>query len=292
MKIAENWIDYKVIATGTGEKLEKWGKYILLRPDPQVIWKNKKNLKTLEKLSAHFVRTENKSGEWKYYEKLPESWTISWKELKFKVQPMNFKHTGIFPEQAVNWEILENIIKTQNRKVKVLNLFAYTGAMSIVCAKAGAEVTHVDSAKNMVARAKENAKLSNLEDKPIRYIIDDCIKFVEKEIRRGNTYDIILMDPPSFGRGPNNEMWKLEDNIFDFVNLCTKLLSEKPLLMLINSYTTGLQPTVMANILNKCCENYDANVQADEIGLPTDEKNIILPCGCSAYAYFGGKNGI
>lgn len=279
------WKDYKVLATGDGEKLEQWGKYVLLRPDPQVIWKSDFLLKKDSRLNASYSRTENKSGEWVYKTSLPENWIISWENLKFKVQPMNFKHTGLFPEQAVNWKMLIDIIKNSDRKLKVLNLFAYTGGASLACASAGAFVTHVDAAKNMVARAKENAVLSGLSEAPIRYIVDDCAKFIQKEIRRENFYDIILMDPPSFGRGPNNEMWKLEDNIHDFVKLCTKVLSKNPVAILINSYTTGLQPTVMSNILAKSIKK-DCNIDAYEIGITTQEKGVVLPCGCTAIAKF------
>ena len=285
------WKDYQVIATGDGYKLEKWGRYTLLRPDPQVIWRANTTIENMHGIDAIYRRTENKSGEWTYNTKLPESWNISWTELTFKVQPMNFKHTGLFPEQAVNWQALMDMIKDAHREVKVLNLFAYTGGASMACAKAGASVVHVDAAKNMVAHAKENAKLSGLEDAPIRYIIDDCSKFVAREIRRGNKYDIIIMDPPSFGRGPNNETWKLEDNIYDFVVETAKLLSDNAIAMLINSYTTGLQPQVMKNILIKSCVGRQAQYDAYEIGIETGEQGVVLPCGCTAIVRFGGKNG-
>lgn len=286
-----NWKDYKVLSTGDGYKLEKWGEYTLLRPDPQVIWKAEKPLDKYKNIDAKYTRRESKTGEWSFSRKLPESWVISWQNLKFKVQPMNFKHTGLFPEQAVNWQIMIDLIKSAKRPVKVLNLFAYTGGATMACASAGASVVHVDAAKNMVAHAKENARLSGLENAPIRYIVDDCQKFVEKEIRRGNKYDIIIMDPPSFGRGPNNEVWKLEENIFDFVMLTAKLLADNAIAMLINSYTTGLQPTVMQNILSIACRDYNAKYEAYEIGIDTLENNVKLPCGCSALAILGGKNG-
>lgn len=285
------WNDYKVLSTGSGYKLEKWGKVTLLRPDPQVIWKADKPLDSHKNIDAKYIRTENKSGEWRYNTKLPENWNIRWQNLVFKVQPMNFKHTGLFPEQAVNWQLMIDLIKKANRPVKVLNLFAYTGGATMACASAGASVVHVDAAKNMVAHAKENARLSGLENAPIRYIVDDCQKFVEKEIRRGNKYDIIIMDPPSFGRGPNNEMWKLEENIYDFVMLTAKLLSDNAIAMLINSYTTGLQPTVMQNILALACKGFKAEYDAYEIGIQTEEKEVKLPCGCTAVAFLGGKNG-
>lgn len=290
MKTA-NWKDYQVISTGDGYKLERWGEYTLLRPDPQVIWKASKPLESYKNIDAKYTRHESKTGEWSFNRKLPDNWIISWQNLKFKVQPMNFKHTGLFPEQAVNWQTMIDLIKSANRPIKVLNLFAYTGGATLACASAGASVVHVDAAKNMVSHAKDNARLSGLENAPIRYIVDDCQKFVEKEIRRGNKYDIIIMDPPSFGRGPNNEVWKLEENIFDFVMLASKLLADNAIAMLINSYTTGLQPTVMQNILSIACRDFNAKYEAYEIGIDTLEHNIKLPCGCSALAILGGKNG-
>lgn len=273
MRVADSWKDYKVLATGDGEKLENWAGVKLLRPDPQVIWHKKRDLK--KDADAFYERKEG-GGLWHYKKTIPEQWLVSWKDLKFIVKPMGFKHTGIFPEQATNWEYMSNLIKEQNRQIKVLNLFAYTGGASVACAKAGASVTHVDASKGMVERAKENAKLNGISN--IRFIVDDCGKFIEREIRRGNTYDAIIMDPPSYGRGPSGEMWKLEDNLADFVELCKKVLSQKPLFVLINSYTTGLQPTVIANILKSVFSN--ENVFADEIGLPTDE-GLILPCGAT-----------
>ncbi len=273
MRVADSWKDYKVLATGDGEKLENWAGVKLLRPDPQVIWHKKRDLK--KDADAFYERKEG-GGLWHYKKTIPEQWLVSWKDLKFIVKPMGFKHTGIFPEQATNWEYMSNLIKEQNRQIKVLNLFAYTGGASVACAKAGASVTHVDASKGMVERAKENAKLNGISN--IRFIVDDCGKFVEREIRRGNTYDAIIMDPPSYGRGPSGEMWKLEDNLADFVELCKMVLSQKPLFVLINSYTTGLQPTVIANILKSVFSN--ENVFADEIGLPTDE-GLILPCGAT-----------
>lgn len=273
MRVADSWKDYKVLATGDGEKLENWAGVKLLRPDPQVIWHKKRDLK--KDADAFYERKEG-GGLWHYKKTIPEQWLVSWKDLKFIVKPMGFKHTGIFPEQATNWEYMSSLIKEQNREIKVLNLFAYTGGASVACAKAGASVTHVDASKGMVERAKENAKLNGISN--IRFIVDDCGKFVEREIRRGNTYDAIIMDPPSYGRGPSGEMWKLEDNLADFVELCKKVLSQKPLFVLINSYTTGLQPTVIANILKSVFSN--ENVFADEIGLPTDE-GLILPCGAT-----------
>lgn len=274
MKIASDWKDYQVIATGDGEKLERWGKYVLLRPDPQVIWHAQKDLKNYNGLDAHYLRSSSGGGGWQYVKKLPEEWIIEWHGLKFIIKPMGFKHTGLFPEQAVNWNDLTNLIKNANRTIKVLNLFAYTGGASVVCSKAGASVTHVDASKGMVERAKENAKLNGITN--IRYIIDDCKKFIEREYRRGNFYDAIIMDPPSYGRGTNGEMWKLEDNLFDFVMSTKKILSDKPLFVLISSYTTGLQASVLSNILTLVFG--EGGIDADEIGLPTEEK-IVLPCG-------------
>lgn len=282
MKIAK-WNDYKIIMTSQGEKLEQWAGYYLLRPDPQIIWNNGKDLLQFKDLNAYYKRGDNKSGEWQILKNLPYNWVVRYKDFKFKVQLLNFKHTGLFPEQAVNWDLLTDVIKNTNRPLKVLNLFAYTGAMSVVCSAAGANVTHVDAAKSMIEFAKNNAELNSVSN--IRFIIDDCKKFVEREIKRGNTYDIILMDPPSFGRGPNNETWKLEDDLFDFVTLTKKVLSEKPVLVLINSYTTGLQPTVMSNILNTVFTQ-NGKTESYELCIPTEEKNIFLPCGCSAVKYF------
>lgn len=274
MKIANDWKDYKVIATGDGEKLEKWGDYILLRPDPQVIWHAKGDLSKYPGLDGHYLRSSSGGGNWQFFKNVPERWTISWKGLKFIIKPMGFKHTGLFPEQAVNWRDIMKAIKEANRPIKVLNLFAYTGGASVACASAGAQVTHVDASKGMVERAKENAILNGITN--IRYIVDDCKKFIEREIRRGNFYDAIIMDPPSYGRGTNGEMWKLEDNLFDFVMLTKKVLSPNPLFVLISSYTTGLQASVLANILTLVFGS--GGIDADEIGLPTDE-TIVLPCG-------------
>ena len=274
MKIANDWKDYKVIATGDGEKLEKWGDYILLRPDPQVIWHAKSDLSKYPGLDGHYLRSSSGGGNWQFFKNVPERWTINWRGLKFIIKPMGFKHTGLFPEQAVNWNDIMKAIKEANRPIKVLNLFAYTGGASVVCASAGAQVTHVDASKGMVERAKENATLNGITN--IRYIVDDCKKFIEREIRRGNFYDAIIMDPPSYGRGTNGEMWKLEDNLFDFVELTKKVLSPNPLFVLISSYTTGLQASVLANILTLVFGS--GGIDADEIGLPTDE-TIVLPCG-------------
>lgn len=274
MKIASDWVDYKVIATGNGEKLEKWGEYTLLRPDPQVIWKAKSDLSKYKGLDAHYIRSSTGGGAWNFLHRMPEEWNIKWKNLTFSLKPMGFKHTGLFPEQAVNWNDMITAIKGAGREIKVLNLFAYTGGASVACASAGAKVTHVDASKGMVERAKENAKLNGITT--IRYIVDDCKKFIEREKRRGNTYDAIIMDPPSYGRGTNGEMWKLEDNLYDFIALTKEVLSDNPLFVLISSYTTGLQASVLSNLLTLVFG--EGGIDADEIGLPTDEK-IVLPCG-------------
>lgn len=272
-----NWEDYKVIATGNGEKLERWGDVILLRPDPQVIWGGTP-LSKHKNINARYSRSESGGGAWEILKPFPSEWKISWQGLKFIVKPMGFKHTGIFPEQAVNWEKMMDLIKNAGREIKILNLFAYTGGASVACASVGGKVTHVDASKGMVERAKQNASLNGINT--IRYIVDDCKKFIEREIRRGQTYDAIIMDPPSYGRGPSGEMWKIEDNLFEFVKLTKKVLSDKPLFVLINSYTTGLQPGVIANILKLVFGK--ESVEADEIGVPTEE-GIILPCGASGW---------
>lgn len=280
MKIATDWKDYIVLKTANGEKLERIGSFTFLRPDPQVIWNT--DVKLTDKVDAKYSRTENKSGEWQFSRNFKKSFVIQRKNVKFHIEPMSFKHICLFPEQAVNWDIMSELIKKRKGEVKVLNLFAYTGGASVICSLAGAKVTHVDASKSMIDIAKINAGLNNIDN--IRFILDDCKKFVEREIRRGNHYDAIIMDPPSFGRGPKGETWKIEEDIFSFVKLTAKLLSKSPLFVLINSYTTGLQPTVMANILNSTIKS--GKVEAYEVGLPTEEKGIILPCGCSAIKTF------
>lgn len=284
MKVADGWKDYQIIATGDGMKLERWGKVTLLRPDPQVIWHAEKDLFSYGALNAVYRRSEKGGGGWEIKKPFPSQWNIAYKDLTFSVKPMGFKHTGLFPEQAVNWDAMRSLISDRkksdpNAKIKVLNLFAYTGGATAACAKAGAEVCHVDAAKGMVERAGENARLSSINE-GIRYIVDDCEKFVKREIRRGNRYDAVIMDPPSYGRGPNGETWKLEDNLFDFVKICSEVLVDNPLFVLINSYTTGLQPTVIKNILTLALGGRRGNAEAYEVGLPTDE-GIVLPCGCS-----------
>ncbi len=275
-----NWKDFSVITTGDGYKLERWGKVILLRPDPQVIWKSSADMDGYKNLNAKYIRSETGGGKWKILKSFPEEWNVSYKDLTFKIKPMGFKHTGLFPEQAVNWDIMTDLIKNAERPISVLNLFAYTGGATVACLKAGASVCHVDAAKGMVERAGENVRLSGLKDAPVRYIIDDCKKFVEREIRRGRRYDAIIMDPPSYGRGPNGEMWKLETELFPLVELCAKVLSDKPLFFLINSYTTGLQPQVIKNVLTLNLKNLGGYFDAYEVGLPTED-GIVLPCGCS-----------
>lgn len=286
MKYNTEWKDFEVLRTGMGEKLERWGNVTLLRPDPQVIWGEKISE---NKADAHYHRSTSGGGEWKYLKQIPVEWQIGWRNLKFLIKPMGFKHTGLFPEQAVNWAMMIDLIKSANRPINVLNLFAYTGGATVASASAGASVTHVDSAKNMVERCKQNAKLSGLENAPIRYIVDDCFKFVEREIRRGKKYDAIIMDPPSYGRGANGEVWKLEDNISDFVKLCTKVLSDKPLFVLINSYTTGLGATAMENVLRSAINGLKGKFESYEVGLLTKE-GLVLPCGNSS-VFIGEKNG-
>lgn len=281
MWIANNWKDYEVIDTSAGEKLERWGDYILVRPDPQVIWKTEKKHKGWKKMNGHYHRSTKGGGEWEFFD-LPQQWSINYKKLTFQLKPFSFKHTGLFPEQAVNWDWFGHKIREANRPVKVLNLFAYTGGATLAAAEAGASVTHVDASKGMVTWAKENARSSGLEDAPIRWLVDDCVKFVEREIRRGNKYDGIIMDPPSYGRGPKGEIWKIEDAVYDFVKLCTQILSDDALFFLINSYTTGLAPSVLTYMLSTEIKAIrGGTVMADEIGLPVSGNGLILPCGAS-----------
>lgn len=281
MWIAKNWKDYEVLDTSAGEKLERWGKYLLVRPDPQVIWSTPKKLPGWKKMNGHYHRSAKGGGEWEFFD-LPKEWSISYKELTFRLKPFSFKHTGLFPEQASNWDWFSKLIKEAGRPVKVLNLFAYTGGATLSAAKAGAQVTHVDASKGMVSWAKENAVSSSLSDAPIRWLVDDCVKFVEREIRRGNHYDAIIMDPPSYGRGPKGEIWKIEDSIYPFIQLTTKLLSDKPLFFLINSYTTGLQPAVLQYMIQTTIvPQFGGETAASEIGLPVSSNGLVLPCGAS-----------
>ncbi len=281
MWVANEWKDYEVLDTSEGEKLERWGDFLLVRPDPQVIWNTPKSHKGWQTKNAHYHRSNKGGGEWEFFH-LPEQWSIFYKGLTFHLKPFSFKHTGLFPEQATNWDWFSNKIRLAKRQIRVLNLFAYTGGATIAAAKAGANVTHVDASKGMVTWAKENALSSGLANAPIRWIVDDCIKFVEREIRRGSHYDAIIMDPPSYGRGPKGEIWKIEDAIYPLLQLCTKLLSEQPLFFLINSYTTGFAPSVLSYLLG--CEvvpKFGGNVYADEVGLPVTESGLVLPCGSS-----------
>ena len=280
MWLADSWKDYEVIDCSKGEKLERWGDYILVRPDPQVIWDTPRKEKGWHKMNAHYHRSKKGGGEWEFFD-LPQQWSIHYRNLTFQLKPFSFKHTGLFPEQAANWDWFSELIKKTGRPVKVLNLFAYTGGATIAAAAAGASVTHVDASKGMVTWAKENAASSGLADAPIRWIVDDCVKFVEREIRRGNHYDAIIMDPPSYGRGPKGEIWKIEESIHPLVKLCAQLLVEKPLFFLINSYTTGLQPAVLSYLIGTELKRFPGKVIADEIGLPVSSNGLTLPCGAS-----------
>lgn len=283
MRIANGWKDYEILDTSDGEKLERWGNITLIRPDPQIIWKTEKDIKLWESADAHYIRSNKGGGQWQYKNKFPNSWTINYGELKFNIRPTNFKHTGLFPEQAVNWDLMQNLIRNANRPVNVLNLFAYTGGATVACAAAGASVCHVDAAKGMVQWARDNAASSGLSDKPIRWIVDDCEKFVQREIKRGRRYDGIIMDPPSYGRGPGGELWKLEDCIHYLVHLCSQVLTDNPLFFLLNSYTTGLSPSVMAYIFGvELKEKFGGVISADDIGLPVKSTGMPLPCGSTA----------
>lgn len=283
MRYSKDWKDYELIDCSDGERLECWGKEVLIRPDPQVIWQTDKSNVNWSKASARYFRSKTGGGQWEEYKSIPSRWTISYKDLKFNIKTMGFKHTGLFPEQAVNWDYTRRVIKESGRNVKVLNLFAYTGGATLACLAEGAEVVHVDASKGMVAWAKENAVTSGLADSKVRWIVDDCIKFVQREIRRGNKYDIIIMDPPSYGRGPGGEVWKLEDELYSFVEICSKVLSDNPLLVLLNSYTTGLSGSVMQYILESIVsKKFGGKVTSDEIGLPVTESKGVLPCGATA----------
>ncbi|MBR2860983.1 MAG: class I SAM-dependent methyltransferase [Clostridia bacterium] len=281
MLVTDSWQDYELLDTGDGMKLERWKNVVLLRPDPQVIWPyseqlNKKNI------HAIYKRSSLGGGGWDFLKKVPDSWNVSWRDLTFTVRPMGFKHTGLFPEQAVNWDWMRGLIKNANRPINVLNLFGYTGGATVACASAGARVCHVDAAKNMIAIGKENLAASGLSDAPVRWITDDCLKFVQREIRRGNKYDGIILDPPSYGRGPGGELWHLEEMLYPFMESCAQILSDEPLFLLLNSYTTGLQPLVLRNVIEKTiCSRFGGKVDAQEIGLKAKHGNIILPCGAS-----------
>jgi len=281
MWIADGWTDYELLDCGGGEKLERWGTQLLVRPDPQAIWASPRTNRGWKRAQGRYFRSESGGGHWEK-DALPPQWQVRYRDLTFQVKPMNFKHTGLFPEQAVNWDFARETITQAGRPVSVLNLFAYTGAATVACAAAGAQVCHVDAARGMVAWARENAEASGLEAAPIRWIVDDCAKFVEREIRRGRRYDAIIMDPPSYGRGPNGEVWKLEDNLYPFVALCAQVLSDRPLFVIINSYTTGLAPSVLGYLLHLLvADRYGGKVTWDELGLPVTETGLALPCGAT-----------
>lgn len=282
MRYTKDWKDYELLDCSGGERLERWGNVVLIRPDPQVIWNTPKEHPLWHRADARYVRSKEGGGHWECRRQLPEAWNINYRDLQFKISPTGFKHTGLFPEQAVNWDMMREKITGAGRSVKVLNLFAYTGGATLAAASAGASVCHVDAAKGMVHWARENAELSSLAERPIRWIVDDCAKFVEREIRRGNTYDAIIMDPPSYGRGPGGEVWKLEDQIYDLVKLCTGVLSDEPLFFLLNSYTTGLSASAMAYVLGVNMQKFGGGVSAEEIGLPVTASGMVLPCGSSA----------
>ena len=280
MWVADQWKEYEIIDCSKGEKLERWGDYILLRPDPQVLWDLPRKNPAWKKLNGHYHRSNKGGGEWEFFD-LPKQWSINYKDLTFHLKPFTFKHTGLFPEQAVNWDWFSEKIRNANREIKVLNLFAYTGGATLAAAKAGAKVTHVDASKGMVTWGKENAVASGLEDAPIRWLVDDCVKFVEREIRRGNHYDGIIMDPPSYGRGPKGEIWKLEEKIHPFIALASQLLSDNPLFFLVNSYTTGLAPAVLTYMIATELKKYNGTVDSQEVGLPVTASGLVLPCGAS-----------
>ena len=283
MRVADKWKDYELIDCSCGERLERWGNVTLIRPDPQVIWKTEKKNPLWKKADAVYHRSQSGGGNWEIKRKIPDFWTIGYRDLTFNIKTMGFKHTGLFPEQAVNWDYTADVIKNAGRPVKVLNLFAYTGGATVSALAAGASVVHVDASKGMTMWAKENAVSLGVADSPVRWIVDDCIKFVQREIRRGNRYDIIIMDPPSYGRGPGGEVWKLENEVYSFVELCSQVMSDEPLMMLINSYTTGLSPSVMEYILGAVVKpRFGGEVTGSEIGLRATENGLILPCGASA----------
>lgn len=282
MRFAD-WQDYELIDCSGGERLERWGNIVLIRPDPQIIWSTPKNNPLWRKAHARYHRSSSGGGKWEVYKKHPDVWKINFNDLCFQIKPMGFKHTGVFPEQAVNWLFVDEKIRRSKRQLNVLNLFAYTGGATLACANAGAKVCHVDASKGMVQWAKENAAVSGLSDKPVRWIVDDCVKFVQREIRRGNKYDGIIMDPPSYGRGPGGEVWKLEEQLFSLVELCTGVLSDNPEFFLLNSYTTGLSPAVMQYLLGVLVQKkYGGTLSSDEIGLKATETGFVLPCGSTA----------
>lgn len=280
MKLATQWKDYEIIDASNGEKLESWNGTVLLRPDPQIIWDNGNLLEKYNNINAHYIRSNKGGGHWENLKRTPERWNVSYKNLKFNIKQMGFKHTGLFPEQAVNWDFMIDKIKRSNREIKVLNLFAYTGGATVACLSAGASVTHVDSSRGMIDWAKENVNLSNLGDRPVRFLVDDVVKFVKREIRRGNKYDAIVMDPPSYGRGANGEVWDIEKDLYGLVELCMEILCDNPLFFIINSYTTGLSKEVFTNILKMTIgKKYEGKIYSEEIGLPIKDSELVLPCG-------------
>lgn len=280
LRVAKDWKDYEILDMANGEKLERWGNYILERPDPQIVWQDKTFKDKWKKVDAIYHRSKKGGGYWENINDIKASWQVKYKDLTFNIKQMGFKHTGLFPEQAVNWDYMIDKIKNSNRKIKVLNLFAYTGGATVACAYAGADVVHVDSSRGMVLWAKENIESSNLTDRYVRFIVDDVIKFVKREIRRGNKYDAIIMDPPSFGRGANGEVWNIEESLYPLIKLCMEVLSDNPLFFLINSYTTGMSPKVLENILYMTLDKkYKGKISSGEVGLPMKDSNLILPCG-------------
>jgi len=283
MLVSNEWKDYEIIDCSCGEKLERWNNIYLLRPDPQIIWDNGNLKEKYNNINAHYHRSNKGGGYWENLKQTPEKWTVSYKNLKFNIKQMGFKHTGLFPEQNINWDYMINKIKESKRNIKVLNLFAYTGGATVACLSAGASVCHVDSSRGMVDWAKENLKSNNLTDAPVRFIVDDVVKFVKREIRRGNKYDAIIMDPPSYGRGSNNEVWDIEKDLFYLVNLCTELLSDNPLFLIINTYTTGLSKEVFTNILKMTVnKQYEGNITSEEIGIAIKDSDLVLPCGITS----------
>ena len=283
MRVSSNWLDYELIDTSSGERLERWGDIILIRPDPQIIWNTERKNPLWRKAHAKYHRSNSGGGQWQVFKKIPDSWSVKYRDLVFNVKPMGFKHTGIFPEQAVNWDFASDIIKDADRQLNVLNLFGYTGCATLACLNAGAKVCHVDASKGMVQWAKENAQSSGLADKPVRWLVDDCMKFVAREQRRGNKYDGLIMDPPSYGRGPGGEVWKLEEQLYSFLELCSTILSDDARFFILNSYTTGLPPSVMEYMLSTILvKKFGGTVSSSEIGLPVTDTNLILPCGNTA----------
>lgn len=283
MRVSDNWLDYELIDSSSGERLERWGDVILIRPDPQIIWNTKRENPLWKKAHARYHRSNSGGGQWQVYKKIPQQWSLKYRDLVFNVKPMGFKHTGIFPEQATNWDFASDIIRNADRQLNVLNLFGYTGCATLACLEAGAKVCHVDASKGMVQWARENAQSSGLADKPVRWLVDDCMKFVAREQRRGNKYDGIIMDPPSYGRGPGGEVWKLEEQLYSFLELCSTILSDDARFFILNSYTTGLPPSVMEYMLSTIiAKRFGGTVSSSEIGLPVTDSGLVLPCGSTA----------